>query len=378
MAKVTNRTRVPVEVFGTVGGAPQRWMLPPGHATDASFECTAVRATEGGTLFNSTDWWEPLCTQAVIYTFEENRFSRDDLSMHNFPFLPFAGTVTAGALSPLWDPGYRKLANPDTTITIPLDPNLALYEVAPDPSLPELEYCRSRDPDHAHQSDGIKFNEQFGCYVRTGAWISVRLLVLAFPTLKQEKVDIAAEEWKAAIELAWNQGYVPIGIGEPLKIEVEFTPNLPHYAVYVPPKFNFWRASYFFWPIDMDQGGRLTSAHEFGHHLGLQDEYVYEGELPHLKSELTMFTKWSGKTVNPSFTANLLSLFDVNHDRAKARTVIVSNPPQATLMESSSTGVIDYRLLNAIHFQKVQPLTLTERHVQIAERDAYFRTEDRK
>ncbi len=360
MAVVINQSGYDVEVFGTIilTGEDKHAVLGAGKMTDSSFDCVAVRAVDGGRIFETHDWWKLLRTKAVVYPFGTNLIVDDDLTLHCFPYVgpaPFAK-------------GYEPF--PDSSVTVDLDPDVNIQTDAPARGPFDGEFNRDKAPNADELADGISLNRRFGRYVRTGEFISVRVNVDPFfidDTVWKPKAD----KWKESIETIWNnKGIHPNGTEPEMSFEIDYSDVLPHFVVYIPPEivndvvsFFGGRASYFYWPLDT---GLKTVAHEFGHHLGLQDEYLYAGELPNLASAINQFSAYQGKKWKYSLTARFTADSSGNDVRAAKRTIAIppGQVPSPTMMEISSLGVPDIRVIDRVYDQHVQPLFLTERHIK--------------
>ena len=361
MAVLTNRSRVPVEVFGEVGNTPKRWMLEPGQMTHSTFDCIAVRATQWGTIFETTAWKKLLRPEAVVYTFEEN-FLVDDLSLHCFPYEAI----------PPFPRGYETIS--EGMITVDLDPSFSLGQLAPALGPHDGEFYREDAPNADELAGGNYFNRRFGRFVRTGPYISVRVQLDAFFTIDEALLNQKITEWKKTIETVWNTPILPHGTDPSLHIEMDYSAELEHYSVFIPntaiaavSDFFGSGASYTYWPLNMTDKYPKKSAHEFGHFLGLQDEYLYDGELPHLASAINQFSAFAGKKWTYSAFSRALSAYSVNEHRAASRTLRISPlpVPAPSLMQDPFGGSVDINLINAIADHRVQPLTLTEEHVKV-------------
>lgn len=371
--RVINRSGSSLEVFGDVGGGVmKRFALFPGNITDSVMDCIAVKAMEAGRIFESMGWWRLMRKETTAYRIERSgRTFIEDLSLHGIPYGPEPP-------NPPFSPGYEPL--PDSAITAPLEEILDLQHDAPSPGPFDGEFDRDKEANADDLAGGIPMNRWFGRYVRTGQFISVRVNINAFPTIADNDLEVQMDEWKETIERTWNTNHQPNnGTEDPLRIEIDYSDESAHYSVFVPNKlvntvtsFFGGRASMFYWPLDLDDDSNgnenvyKNSAHEFGHFLGLQDEYLWEGETPYLMHFVSQFPSQAGNKLRLSLAASLLSLSESNENRAMGRTLELSNPPSATLMEDSYFGAVDERLLDRVHDRHVQSLNFTHRHLEYA------------
>ena len=290
-----------MEVFGSVGGTPKRWILP-GYdedtnttlATAATFNCTAVRAVDPVVgIFDVNRWWQVLTPEAYVYDFPHD----DTLSLHCVPFIRPGGIGTPS------QKGYRQF--PSSSVTTHLDPSLSLTATAAPPP--------------AKDGELISSHSIFGRFVRTGEFISVRVQVNRSPFVSLVELSDQQLKWKEKIEEVWDRAPLTTS-GTQLKFECDWGQDAGHYLIQVFETIS--RANMFNWSLDMDDDGKnrqdslIVSAHEFGHFLGLTDGYVRDGELTWLQLLLGNEPALQSKLKNiPPWAIFVAPLFD-NRQRA--------------------------------------------------------------
>ena len=275
-------------------------MLPSGIVTPNTFECRAVRAPAESSydVFDSEDWWELLTADVVAYDYGDN-----NVSLHGVPLCRPGGAGTPSV------PSYRRFD--ESLITIPLDTSVDLTDPVPAAGPRDGEI----DSDHP----------LYGKFVRTGQNISVR--VRAYRGVDVSDLELADQLaiWKPKIEEVWNSAPPPTSGGGKFEFECDWVQQNQHYSITVEPA-SLFRANMFMWSLDMDDrsdptGGPsidnlITSAHEFGHFLGLTDGYIRWGEYPWMKEFIKKNLK-NKQTV--FFLARFTQSMFSNKERAEDR-----------------------------------------------------------
>lgn len=351
MTTIINRSQCALEIFGTNSGTPVRWILPgpdqktgKDHQTNsAAFNCIALRGTDGVDVFGVSDWWQVFTDEVYVYD-----WGTDSVTLHCLPVRP--GPAGQPSL-----PGYELIDDPDSVVTVALDPDLQLAEEAP---------ARSPKDGEINSSDLL-----FGRFVRTGRHIAVRLRTVLASTVAEMDANTRKGKWKKKIEDVWNAGAAATS-GTQFQFECDWSPPMQflaspvHYSLMIfdSVPFGSWgvRNSMFVWSLDMDdatdsQGNvhadvAFTSAHEFGHFLGLTDGYLRDGELPYLNDLLKGNQDLNGKSIAYPWYAPLLKYGLGNSDRALKRSknriadgaalnIMARNAPH--LVTQDLTDVID-------------------------------------
>ncbi len=303
MAVVVNRSDAALEMFGVRSGTDERAILPPGKQSADDFDVLAVRAPEDDftKVFEEDHWWAILTDEAHVYEYSDwTWLINTNLTLHCIPPRPGAHGFA---------PGYQ----------IPSD----TLQTAIDATDLDPDLIRHRDPANAQDAKDNELDSEhalFGKFVRTRNFISVRLELVPHAGVDPATLNDQKRTWKETIEQVWNASAVPSSsTGVKYVFECDWTQQSEHYSVDIYQSIP-WRASMFMWPVDLD---RHVSAHEYGHYLGLADSYLYDGELPHLKSTIAKLPKFKHraetmKTVYSLWT-NLASLWPSNSERAQDR-----------------------------------------------------------
>lgn len=364
--RVVNRTRnASVQVYGTdtASGVDTVFELPPGRQTADTFDAREVRATPGGAeIFRSEDWWAIHTQYAFVDMFDDGVFW-DDLSLHCVPF------VAGGAR---WNPGYTEVKVPNhARDTLADKPGPALLRAT-------LEHPAGPYDGELSAIEDAPF--EFGIQSRTtignDTYISVRFDVAGHNTLNSsERQDLAngvpQARWKKHMEDVWARA-VSAG-GRSIVCEADWSGRCPHYTIRIHPdrtKLGFPK-TYKGWNIELDPAGETLPicAHEFGHHLGLDDGYIIELEIPYLINDTKITVVLNGKTLKISKYWTFLDrafpdfwLFGLGKRRALKRLAGGQCSPPGDIMDDqyahdSGQGglqIIDQELVEAILERRLQ------------------------
>lgn len=372
MAKVVNRTRnASVQVYGTdtAAGADTVFELPPGRQTADTFVAREVRAIPGGAeIFRSQDWWAIHTDYVFVDMFDDGVFW-DDLSLHCVPF------AAGGAR---WNPGSTPAAANAARDALGLTPGPALLRAT-------LEHPAG--PNDGELKAIPKADFAFGIQSRTTigdvTYISVRFDVSEHRTLNSsERQDLAdgvpQARWKKHIEDVWARA-VPSGVRS-IKCEADWSGRCPHYTIRVHPNrtpMGFPR-TYTGWNIELDPASETlpVCAHEFGHHLGLDDGYVIDLEVPYLIDDPQITALLNGRTLRVSSYWTYLDrlfpnfwLFGLGKRRALKRLAGGRCSPPGDIMDdqyardggSSGLQIIDAEIVEAILERRAQGLCFATR-----------------
>ncbi|WZP00301.1 hypothetical protein EP7_001930 [Isosphaeraceae bacterium EP7] len=303
MAQVVNRSSHVIEVYGTetASGTARRWILAPGKQTQATFNCSELRAGDefGLEVFGSKDWWKVLTDYVFIYPpHGGDGFFTQDMTLHCVPFLPRSESA------PPWRRGYEvspaDATRDGTPVTDPLD-RVSEFPITED----ELGVKEGELDSVLSGAAGFyAFGLQTRTWKRDDLYITVRLTADPSSSLSDDERKrlegpvggpTQLDVWKEKIETVWATA-VGGSNGKTLHVECDWVESGGHYNIdIVTAGGSLFRrivakSTMEWWAIDIDDSTTTrdrvhVTAHEFGHHLGLDDGYYLQYEIPHLESD---------------------------------------------------------------------------------------------
>ncbi|MCA9135409.1 MAG: hypothetical protein KDB00_01585 [Planctomycetales bacterium] len=265
-----------IHVVGTRGANDVHFILSPGRQSAADIDVQAVWGGDGVTIFDEDDWWFVLTDEVYVYDYEDNLFDDwfvHDLSLHCIPFLPISGS------DPPWQRGYAPAASG--------------FSPPPLSTTGTFDQTPTYVPDRFLEREIDTHSYLFGRFVRTKHFISVRADAMHTGDLPESEMLPLLPIWKEEIELVWSGKKTGVAVppslrsGTNLLFEIDWLNTTDgteatsaghgedHYTVLVSDKDQ--RESMFTWNKFTSLS---TAAHEYGHFIGLDDGYVYDGELP--------------------------------------------------------------------------------------------------
>ena len=191
---------------------------------------------------------------------------------------------------------------------------------------------------------------------------------------------VPQSRWKKHMEDTWARA-VPSG-GRNVVCEADWSGRCTHYVIRIHPERSSpgiaFPKTYTGWPIELDPASETlpVCAHEFGHHLGLDDGYVIDLEIPYLVDEPNITAVLNGKTLKVKKYWTYLDrafpnfwLFGLGKRRALKRLAGGQCSPPGDIMDDQyardSPGarlqIIDAELVEAILERQAQGLCYTFR-----------------
>lgn len=361
MAKqIINRSMATVRVFVNIAGSNKIIILPPGMQTAPIVEPIAVAAMPFGELMESRNWFKILTEKAVIYTWIKN--SEHDLSdyssLHCVPFIKDNSTG-------IFNTGYHLFSSPASDILV--DENPA-----------NVENVSTVDP-----KDG-EFNMPdqpfFGAYVRTSIgddiYITVRLWLKRL-LIDENELEAVKPVWKKDIESVWNDGDES-STHKKYHFEVDWTDGSSHSVVFA-TNCIFSRSNMFLWVVkkDSETEKKHMAAHEYGHHLGLSDGYLYHGEFPYLEEKMIelMPDIYKGKTISMTFETYFWQRVGGLMIKKRVEERITNGELKGEfnlMLRANSLIKIDSDLIDSIENQVLQKLYLSTKLFQERENDFFY------
>lgn len=338
MAEVINYCDTDIHVVGKdlATGKMIAWRLKPGQATNPEkFTTSAVRMFFPYIkIFGFSSWWD---LSTGIKVFVHKWFSTITLQCvpadkSGLPSYSHATRITRA----MYD-------------TVPFNEQLDL-SLTPSTGLNE-EFDGEYDSHFLGTGGGSWVG-----WVRAGEYVNVRIRLIP-DDVSLATVDSLKAGWKSQIETIWNPTtppLVPANFEKEIKFQVEWVDDFQHHTVSIgnykhpsgKPKFSAdsWAA--------VPSSSSFSFAHEFGHLLGMQDEYMFMGELPYVANKKGYVPKkeW------PWEVLSIKSYAFLQKSRAKKRMDLECTQLNIMNNQSIRLNMVDQKLIDAFHTRQMQEL----------------------
>lgn len=283
-AQVINFSNNDVKVAGILDGGPMRvWTLKPNQQTiKGRFAVEGVRGDKPllaifsprVKIFNSYDWW--VFNQDIeLKVFVHHLFTKQRLvllSLHCIPYEDSAVPTSALTYRPGTDAEQEQLDD--------LDDGDSGFDEPANPPKKETDVDMYR---------GLLWDPALGLggplalgWVRSRDDVLVRIKLVPDADVVH-RLDYLKSEWRRLIKATWKPGKDG-SFTWSIRWDVQWVADemSPHHEVNVHRAMSArWNSKNWY-----DEVKKGTVEHEFGHLIGLNDEYLREGEVPYIASRI--------------------------------------------------------------------------------------------